>query len=163
MNITIKKHFLLYKDYKLKCCIGKSGIKRFKKEGDLATPKGIFKLGLLYYRKDRNKSLKCKIKKRVIKKSMGWCDDSRSKKYNQEITFPFKDGAEKLFRKDRMYDIFINVKYNHSPIVKGNGSAIFLHLTNTKYKPTKGCVAILKKDFLKILPLINRNTKILIK
>ena len=163
MNITIKKHFLLYKGYKLKCCIGKSGIKRFKKEGDLATPKGIFKLGLLYYRKDRNKSLKCKIRKRVIKKSMGWCDDSRSKKYNQEITFPFKDGAEKLYRKDNMYDIFINIKYNHSPIVKGNGSAIFLHLTNTKYRPTKGCVAILKKDFLKILPLINKNTKISIK
>ena len=163
MNITIKKHFLLYKGYKLKCCIGKSGIKRFKKEGDLATPKGIFKLGLLYYRKDRNKSLKCKIRKRVIKKSMGWCDDSRSKKYNQEITFPFKDGAEKLYRKDKMYDIFINIKYNHSPIVKGSGSAIFLHLANIKYKPTKGCVAILKKDFLKILPLINKNTKITIK
>ena len=163
MNITIIKKNLVYKGYKLKCCIGKSGIKRFKKEGDLATPKGIFKLGLLYYRKDRNKSLKCKIRKRVIKKSMGWCDDSRSKKYNQEITFPFKDGTEKLYRKDKMYDIFINIKYNHSPIVKGNGSAIFLHLANIKYKPTKGCVAILKKDFLKILPLINKNTKILIK
>ena len=163
MNITIKKHFLLYKGYKLKCCIGKSGIKRFKKEGDLATPKGIFKLGLLYYRKDRNKSLKCKIRKIVIKKSMGWCDDSRSKKYNQEITFPFKDGAEKLYRKDTMYDIFINIKYNHSPIVKGDGSAIFLHLSDIKYKPTRGCIAISKKDLLKILPLINKNTKILIK
>ena len=163
MNIIIKKHFLIYQGYKLKCSIGKSGAVRFKKEGDLATPKGTFKIGLLYYRKDRNKSLKSKIKKRVIKKNMGWCDDSRSKKYNQEITFPFKDRAEKLYRKDKMYDIFINIKYNHSPIVKGNGSAIFLHLADTKYKPTKGCIAILKKDFLKILPLINKNTKILIK
>ena len=140
MNIKIYKNHLLYKGYKLKCCIGKSGIKRFKKEGDLATPKGIFKLGLLYYRKDRNKSLKCKIRKRVIKKNMGWCDDGRSKKYNQEITFPFKYGAEKLYRKDKMYDIFINIKYNHSPIVKGNGSAIFLHLADMKYKPTRGCI-----------------------
>ena len=160
MNITIKKHFLLYKGYKLKCCIGKSGIKRFKKEGDLATPKGIFKLGLLYYRKDRNKSIKSKIKKRIIKKNMGWCDDSRSKKYNQEIYFPFKYGAEKLYRKDKKYDIFINIKYNQVPTIKGRGSAIFLHLSNNKYKPTKGCVAILKKDFLKILPSINKNTKI---
>ena len=160
MNIIIKKHFLLYKGYKLKCSIGKSGITYFKKEGDLSTPKGEFKLGLLYYRKDRNKSLECKIKKRVIKKNMGWCDDNRSKKYNQEIYFPFKYGAEKLYRKDKIYDIFINIKYNHSPIIKGRGSAIFLHLTNKKYKPTKGCVAILKKDFLKILPSINRNTKI---
>ena len=81
MNIIIKKHLLLYKGYKLKCSIGKSGITHFKREGDLATPEGMFRLGLLYYRKDRNKSLKCKIRKRVIKKSMGWCDDSRSKKY----------------------------------------------------------------------------------
>jgi len=83
MNIIIKKHLLLYKGYKLKCSIGKSGITHVKKEGDLATPKGVFKLGLLYYRKDRNKSLKSKLKKRVIKKNMGWCDDIKSKKYNQ--------------------------------------------------------------------------------
>ena len=162
MHIIIKKKLLLYKSYKLKCSIGKSGITNSKKEGDLATPKGIFKLGLLYYRKDRNKSLKSKLKKRTIKKHMGWCDDIKSKKYNQEIHFPFKYGAEKLYRKDKFYDIFVNIKYNHSPIVKGKGSAIFLHLTNKKYKATKGCIAIVKKDFLKILPLINSNTKILI-
>ena len=160
MNIIIKKNFLSYKGYKLKCSVGKSGITTSKKEGDLATPKGIFKLGLLYYRKDRNKSLESKIKKRVIKKSMGWCNDSRSKKYNREIYFPFKYGSEKLYRKDKIYDIFINIKYNHSPIVKEKGSAIFLHLTDKKYKPTEGCIAILKKDFLKILPSISENTKI---
>ena len=162
MHIIIKKKLLLYKGYKLKCSIGKSGITNSKKEGDLATPKGIFKLGLLYYRKDRNKSLKSKLKKRTIKKNMGWCDDIKSKKYNQEIHFPFKYGAEKLYRKDKIYDIFVNIKYNHSPILKGKGRAIFLHLTNKKYKATKGCIAIVKKDFLKILPLISNNTKILV-
>ena len=94
---------------------------------------------------------------------MGWCNDSKSKKYNQEISFPFKYGAEKLYRKDKIYDIFINIKYNQLPIAKGKGSAIFLHLSNKKYKPTSGCVAIQKKDFLKILPLINNKTKISIK
>ena len=163
MNIIIKKHFLLYKGYKLKCSIGKSGVTQSKKEGDLTTPKGLFGLGLLYYRKDKIKLLKCKIKKRAIKKGMGWCNDSKSKKYNQEISFPFKYGAEKLYRKDKIYDIFINIKYNQFPIVKGKGSAIFLHLCSKKYKPTSGCVAIQKKDFLKILPLINNKTKILIK
>ena len=71
MNIIIKKKFLFYKGYKLKCSIGKSGITNFKKEGDLATPKGLFGLGILYYRKDRNKSLKYQLKKRVIKKKYG--------------------------------------------------------------------------------------------
>jgi len=160
MNIKIKKHLLLYKDYKLKCAIGKSGIISSKKEGDLATPKGTFELGTFYYRKDNNKPLKCKIKKKIIKKKMGWCDDSRSKKYNKEINFPFKYRAEKLYRKDKIYDLFINIKYNFSPIIKEKGSAIFLHITDGKYKPTKGCIAIKKKDFLKILPLINNKTKI---
>ena len=163
MNIIIKKHLLLYKGYKLKCCIGKSGVTQSKKEGDLTTPKGLFGLGFLYYRKDKIKLLKCKIKKRAIKKGMGWCDDSKSKKYNQEIYFPFKYGAERLYRKDKIYDIFINIKYNQLPIVKGKGSAIFLHLCDKKYKSTNGCIAVERKNFLKILPLINNKTKILIR
>ena len=162
MNIKIKKHLLLYKGYKLKCAIGKSGIIGSKKEGDLATPKGTFELGTLYYRKDNNKPLKCKIKKRIIKKNMGWCDDSKCKKYNQEISFPFKYRAEKLYRKDNIYDLFINIKYNSYPTIKNKGSAIFLHITNEKYKPTKGCIATSKNNFLRILPLINKKTKILI-
>jgi len=162
MNIIIKKNLLLYKGYKIKCSIGKSGINLIKKEGDLASPKGQFKLGLLYYRKDRIKHLKCRIKKKIIKRNMGWCNDSRSKKYNREINFPFKYKAEKLYRKDKIYDIFINIKYNLYPTIKKGGSAIFLHLSNN-YKPTLGCVAISKEDFLKIIPLINKNTKILIK
>ena len=160
MNIIIKKKLLLYKGYKLKCSIGKSGINSFKKEGDLSTPRGIFKLGLLYYRKDRIGFLDTKIKKKIIRKNMGWCDDSKSKKYNKLIYFPFKYSAEKLYRREKNYDIFINIKYNSSPTVKRKGSAIFLHITNKKYKPTRGCVAILKKDFMKIIPKINNKTKI---
>ena len=67
MNVKIKKHLLLYKGYKLKCSIGKSGITSSKKEGDLATPKGIFKLGPLYYRNDRINLKKCRIKRKIIK------------------------------------------------------------------------------------------------
>ena len=160
MNIIINKRFLKYKGHKFRCSIGKSGFSRSKKEGDLTTPMGVFKLGTLYFRKDRIQSVKSKLKKRIIKKNMGWCDDTQSKKYNQEINFPFRYSAEKLFRKDRLYDIFINVKYNQSPVRKGKGSAIFLHLTNKKYNPTKGCIAVLKKDLLKILPFIGKKTKI---
>ena len=66
MNIIIKNRFLLYKGYKLKCSIGKSGLTKSKREGDLATPKGDFVLGKLYYRKDRIKALKCKSFRRPI-------------------------------------------------------------------------------------------------
>ena len=65
MNIIIKNHYLIYKGYKLKCCIGKSGLTNSKKEGDLSTPKGLFKLGLIYYRKDRIKFTQCYLKKKL--------------------------------------------------------------------------------------------------
>ena len=71
MNIIIKKHYLLYQGYKLKCSIGTSGLTNSKKEGDLATPRGLFKLGLLYYRKDRIKLPKCRIKKKSNYKKNG--------------------------------------------------------------------------------------------
>jgi len=163
MNIIIKKHLLIYKGNKIKCSIGKSGITNSKIEGDLSTPKGVFKLGKIYFRKDRINLQKYKKITKVIKKNMGWCDDIRSKKYNKEIDIRSKYRSEKLFRKDNLYDIFINIKYNSSPVVRKKGSAIFLHLCNKNYKPTKGCIAIQKKDMLKILPLINKRTKILIK
>ena len=91
---------------------------------------------------------------------MGWCNDSKSNKYNQEIGFPFKYQAEKLYRKDMIYDLLINIKYNCNPVIKNKGSAIFLHLKNNKNKTTAGCIAIAKKDFLKIIPLISGKTKI---
>ena len=160
MNIIIKKNLFIYKNFKTKCSIGKNGTNKRKFEGDLKTPKGIFKLGKLYNRKDRNININCKIKYIIFKKNMGWCDDSKSIKYNKEITFPFKFNAEKLYRKNKIYDLFINIKYNTNPTIKKRGSAIFLHLADKKYKPTKGCVAILKKDFLKILPMIKKDTKI---
>ena len=160
MNIKIKKHLLLYKDYKLKCAIGKSGITNFKKEGDFSTPKGTFKLGKLYYRKDRIRKLNYNFKKKIIKKNMGWCDDSRSRKYNKEINLPSKFRAEKLYRKDKIYDLLINIEYNYNPAKKNKGSAIFLHLANKKYSPTKGCIAISKNDFLKLISSIKKNTKI---
>ena len=162
MNIKVNKHFLTYKGYKVKCCVGKSGITSKKKEGDFATPKGIFKLGILYYRKDRLMLPKCSIKKKIIKRNMGWCDDINSKKYNKEIKFPFRFRAEKLYRKDSIYDSLIHIKYNNSPIKKKKGSAIFLHLKKNKSKSTNGCVAISKSAFFKIIPLIKKNTKIII-
>jgi len=162
MIIKIKKHTLLYKGYKVKCSIGKFGTKKIKKEGDLSTPRGKFQFGSLYYRKDRIQLPKCNLKKKIIKKNLGWCDDIRSNKYNKEINFPFKHSAEKLYRKSRIYDLLIVIKYNITPVIKKKGSAIFLHLSGKNYKPTKGCVAISKNSFLKILPFISKKTKILI-
>ena len=68
---------------------------------------------------------------------------------------------EKLNRKDNKYDFFIPIKYNFKKPVPGLGSCIFIHITNN-YKPTAGCVALKEKDFLIMLKLIKKNSKIII-
>ena len=93
---------------------------------------------------------------------MGWCDYPMSKKYNKLIRFPFSGSAEKLFLKKNIYDLLLVISYNTSPIIPHKGSAIFLHLTDKKFSPTKGCVAIKKEDFFKILPMIRKKTRIVI-
>ncbi len=159
MNIIIKNRFLLYKGYKFKCAIGKSGAKKNKIEGDNATPKGTFSLGKFYYRSDRIKKINTNLSCKKIKKNMGWCNDPKNKKYNKEVNYKKIQRSEKIFRKDYKYDAFIVINYNSKPVVKYKGSAIFLHLTKN-YKPTAGCVAIKKNDFLKLVKIINNKTKI---
>ena len=108
------------------------------------------------------KKLNSKIKKNVILKNMGWCDDPKSTKYNQLINFPFKYSAEKLYRKDNIYDIIVVIEYNMKPIKKNKGSAIFLHITKQNFKRTEGCVAIKKKDLKKIILKLNKKSKLII-
>ena len=161
MTILIKnKHTLQIDDFEFKCCIGKYGSTINKKEGDKKTPKGIFEIENLYFRKDRIKkpitSLKCK----EIKKNMGWCDDINfPKKYNKLIKVNNRLRHEKLTRQDHKYDLLIPIKYNFKKPKTGLGSCIFIHLTKN-YKPTAGCIALKEKDFLIMLKLIKKNTKI---
>ena len=82
---------------------------------------------------------------------MGWCDDVASNQYNKLIRLLFKYGAEKLYRKDNMYDIILVISYNTNPVKKNKGSAIFLHIAKNNYKKTKGCIAVSKRDMRKIL------------
>ena len=152
------KNTLIIDDFKFRCCVGKEGIKSNKKEGDYSTPKGLFSLKKLYFRKDRIDIPNCKIHKKIIKKGMAWCDDPEHKKYNEEIKTHNKKLKENLYRKDHKYDYIISINHNERKI-PGKGSAVFIHLTND-YKPTAGCVALKKKDFEILLKLIDNNTKI---
>ena len=160
MNIILKNKFIYLQNYKLRCSIGKNGISYKKKEGDNKTPRGKFKLKYILYRKDRIPNLKTKLKKIVICKEMGWCDDPNSKYYNQMVKLPFKGSAEKLWLKDNIYDIIIIIDYNLNPVIKFKGSAIFLHLAKNTYQSTKGCVAINKNDMKLLLEKINKKSKL---
>ena len=161
MTIFIKnKHTLQLDDFKFQCCIGKKGSTKYKQEGDNKTPKGIFGIENIYYRKDRKKKPITSLKSIVIKESMGWCDDVRYPKlYNKLIKVNKKIKHEKLKRKDYKYDLLIPIKYNFTKPIIGIGSCIFIHLTKN-YNPTAGCVALKEKDFLILLKLIKKNSKI---
>ena len=160
MHIIVNKNYLTYKNYKAKCSIGKRGIGNKKKEGDLITPKGLYKIKCVLYRKDRIKKVMSKIKKIIIKKNMGWCDDPRSKAYNKIIKLPSNFSYEKLYRKNNIYDIILVLNYNMNPIIKNKGSAIFIHISKKNYKKTEGCIGLKKTHLLKILEIIEKNTKV---
>ena len=143
----------------MKCAIGKKGIGYKKKEGDLITPKGRFKIKLILYRKDRVK-LKTKLRKVAIQKNMVWCDDPRSQKYNQLVKLPFDYGYEKLYKKENIYDIVLVLNFNMNPTKKNKGSAIFIHIAKRNYKKTEGCVAIKKIQLLKLLKFLKRGSTV---
>ena len=161
MTIILKnKYTLQVDDFFFKCSVGRNGLTKKKIEGDKKTPKGLFDLEYLYYRKDRLSKPQTSIKCKEISKNMGWCDDiNYPKKYNQLINIQDKFKCEKLKRHDHKYDLLIPIKYNFKNPVVGLGSAIFIHLTKD-YKPTAGCIALSKKDFLIMLKIIKKNSKI---
>jgi len=157
---VFRSGFLTFYKNKFKCSFGKNGFTKNKKEGDLKTPLGRYKIIECYYRPDRVKKPITKIRCVKIAKTMGWCDDPKSEKYNRLIKLPFKFSHEKLTRKDNCYDIFIVINYNTKPIKKNLGSAIFIHISRPKYKPTNGCIGLKKSDLLLLLKDIKKNTKI---
>ena len=160
MLIILKnKDTLILDDFTFKCSTGKNGLSFKKKEGDKITPRGVFSLGKLYYRADREKKPVTQIPTKIIKKNMVWCDNPKSKYYNKETKINKNTKHEKLFRNNSSYNYLIVINYNVEKIVPFKGSAIFIHLTED-YKKTAGCIALKKKDFLIVLKLIDKNTKI---
>ena len=162
MIIRLKnKDTLNFDDFSIKCVIGKNGLNKNKKEGDKSTPIGKFKLGPLYWRADKIEKPETNISCKKINKNMGWCNDIDSRFYNKEIKVNKKIKHEKLFRKDYKYNLFLVIKYNDKKIIKGKGSAIFIHLTKN-YKKTAGCIAVKEKDFLVMIKLLSNKSKIII-
>ena len=160
MLLVLKnKETLNLDSFSFKCCVGKKGLNKFKKEGDGTTPIGTFGIGNIYYRSDRVSKPITKINCLKIKKNMGWCDDPSSKFYNKLINIKSSANKEKMYRKDTKYDYLLVINYNIKKIVKYKGSAIFLHLTKN-FKGTAGCIGVSQKDFLIIVKLLKKNSKI---
>lgn len=131
--------------------LGKAGIRVNKQEGDQATPAGLLPLRRILYRADRIGSVKCAVPREPIARDDGWCDDVCSPAYNTQIRLPSDRRHEELWRDDGLYDLVGVLGWNDQPVVRGAGSAIFLHVARRDLAPTEGCIALPQKDLLDLL------------
>jgi L,D-peptidoglycan transpeptidase YkuD (ErfK/YbiS/YcfS/YnhG family) len=125
-----------------------------KSEGDGKSPSGIYRIGSAfgYY-----ENWKTRLHYRPAGKKDIWIDDIRSKDYNKWVRYdPGNYSHEKMRRKDHLYRLGIIIKYNIDPVIKGKGSAIFIHLWRKPYSPTSGCLAISEQSIKELLSWLDK-------
>jgi L,D-peptidoglycan transpeptidase YkuD (ErfK/YbiS/YcfS/YnhG family) len=147
----------------LSCSLGRNGLAFAKREGDGRTPFGRFRVIGGYWRADRLPRPGGAVKLEAIKSHMGWCDDPHDANYNRPLRLPSRAGHEDLWRVDGLYDVVLLLDHNQTPRVRGHGSAIFFHVTRDKADPTAGCVAITRRDMMKLLPRLSRRCVMIIR
>jgi L,D-peptidoglycan transpeptidase YkuD (ErfK/YbiS/YcfS/YnhG family) len=142
------------------CAMGRSGRRAIKREGDEATPSGVFRLRHVYYRADRVKRPRTLLPARPLKPAAGWCDSIGDRNYNRKVAHPYPRSAEMLWREDALYDLIVITNHNERPRVQGGGSAIFVHVAQPSYSGTAGCVAVKKAHLLRLLARLNSRTRL---
>lgn len=145
-----------------RCAVGRSGVRREKREGDGATPIGAWPLRQVFYRADRVSLPALHLPTRALAPNDGWCDAPRDANYNMPVQLPYPASAEALWREDSLYDVIVVLGYNDAPVVPGLGSAIFLHVASTAYGPTAGCVALALQDLIVFLAQATPETRVVV-
>jgi len=121
-----------------------------KKEGDVKTPSGVFALKRAF---GYEVALNSRLPYRQTGEDDLWVDDVSSSDYNRWVRRGETSAAsfEELKLNDNLYKYGIVIEYNTDPVVRGAGSAIFIHVRRGENMPTFGCVALSESDILKIL------------
>lgn len=151
MDLVLENRRLSWDKQVFPCVWGHGGVRLDKNEGDGATPVGAFPFRRVFYRPDRISAPKTCLPVQALTPQDGWCDDSHDPCYNQFVTLPYAGRHENLWREDCLYDLILVVGHNDDPIVKGRGSAVFVHLFTPEKKYTEGCVALQIKNLLQVL------------
>lgn len=138
------------------CALGKAGVRRDKREGDHATPIGLFPFREVLYRPDRGAPPRTSLPLRAIAAEDGWCDDVDDPAYNRPVDLPYAGRHEVLWRADALYDLVLVIGHNDDPVVKGAGSAVFVHVARDDWGGTEGCVAFRADDLRWILAQAGR-------
>lgn len=146
----------------LPCALGKGGISANKREGDGATPCAVLRPLALFFRGDRRLPglMQTALPKILIRPDHGWCDAPSDHRYNLPVRTPYPASHEKMHREDRLYNVCIVLDWNMRPTRRNRGSAIFMHIARPGMKPTEGCIALQPRDMSRLLPLLNRHSRI---
>ena len=138
---------------KARCALGPAGVvpAAQKREGDGASPAGVWPIRRVLYRPDREAPPQTELRVAAIEPDDGWCDAPDDPAYNRPVKLPHPASAERMWREDNLYDLVVILGHNDDPPVPGLGSAIFLHLARPDYAPTHGCVAVARSDLEALL------------
>jgi L,D-peptidoglycan transpeptidase YkuD (ErfK/YbiS/YcfS/YnhG family) len=131
-----------------------------KREGDGATPSGVWRLTQVLYRADRVQRPRTGLPVRPLKVDDGWCDAVGDRNYNRAVRHPYAASAERLWREDALYDVIVVLDHNRRPRVQGAGSAIFMHVARPGYRPTEGCIALARHHLALVLARAGSSTRI---
>ncbi len=154
--------YLKYGNLQFPVALGRGGIRALKKEGDGATPMGRLSILYAYYRQDRVSRPRSRLALQPIRPGDGWCDATGDRNYNRRVSMPYPASAERMWRKDHLYDIVAVLDYNIVPRAQGRGSAIFLHVVRRNFAPTAGCIAMKREHLIRLLAAMPDRAAILI-
>jgi L,D-peptidoglycan transpeptidase YkuD (ErfK/YbiS/YcfS/YnhG family) len=144
---------LVWPGREARAALGKGGLRPAadKREGDGASPIGVWPLRRLLFRPDKAPPPITALPVEALHREDGWCDSPGDANYNRPVTLPYPASAETLWREDDVYDLVVVLGHNDDPVVPDLGSAIFLHLARPDYRPTEGCVALARLDLEALL------------
>ncbi len=133
-----------------------------KKEGDGKAPAGIFQLGSAFgYAPTAPNGMKSEYKQATD--CDYFVDDVQSSDYNQWMSLSPGSNRptdkwksfERMKRNDHLYKLGMVVNHNMDPVLKGQGSAIFLHIWRKEDSPTAGCTAMSEENLQILLQWID--------
>src|SRR5690348_13806241 len=86
--------FAAWSSWRMRCAIGRGGIRAQKREGDGATPVGAFAMRRLLYRPDRERRPATALPSAALARGDGWCDAPDDRSYNRPVHLPYPASAE---------------------------------------------------------------------
>jgi L,D-peptidoglycan transpeptidase YkuD (ErfK/YbiS/YcfS/YnhG family) len=165
MDLIVKsKQLAVWGAREFRCAVGHNGFSmpQDRKEGDGTTPIGRWIMREVFYRPDRENPPATVLPLQALQPNDGWCDSTKGPLLNRHVVCPYNETEETLWRDDHLYDIIVVMGYNDAPVIRGKGSAIFLHNAWPDFSPSAGCVHLSREDLLAVLREADKKSSVVV-